>query len=192
MIKNESGVVLTRKELYDLLSDSDIIPISEKLGVDVESLKHAVVDNRIPCRTREDWCEIVNGKAVSRVPLFGDPDLLVVIPYTYSGTNEDHVFEQEEKNIQYDSKNEDLANKRPVKVDEKQYVFDIVGHFGVLSKSRRGWKKELTKVSWGGREPVYDIRDWSADYTKMSKGTTFTLEELKNLHDILCDFFALK
>ena len=43
-------------------------------------------------------------------------------------------------------------------------------------------------ISWNGREPKIDVRDWSPDHSKMSKGLTFTKEEmieLKNLVDKL-------
>lgn len=45
--------------------------------------------------------------------------------------------------------------------------------------------KELNFVSWANREPKFDIREWSDDHTNMSKGVTFTKEELKALRDIL-------
>lgn len=39
-------------------------------------------------------------------------------------------------------------------------------------------------ISWNGREPKVDVRDWSPDHTKMSKGLTFTKEELVELTNI--------
>lgn len=63
--------------------------------------------------------------------------------------------------------------------------FDIQQHMGVLSESSKGWKKELNRVSWNGREPKYDIRDWDANHEKLSKGITLTSEELRKLRDIL-------
>ncbi|WP_277630848.1 YdbC family protein [Atopococcus tabaci] len=64
-------------------------------------------------------------------------------------------------------------------------TFDIKEHLGVLSESSRGWKKELNIVIWNDREPKFDIREWSPDYTKMSKGLTFTADELQELKQIL-------
>ena len=43
----------------------------------------------------------------------------------------------------------------------------------------------MTSVSWNERDAKYDIRDWSPDYTKMGKGLTFTVEELRVLRDTL-------
>lgn len=63
--------------------------------------------------------------------------------------------------------------------------FEIIETFGTLSESSKGWKKQLKKVSWNEREPKYDIREWSPDESKMSKGITLTKEELIKLKEIL-------
>ncbi|MBQ3390853.1 MAG: hypothetical protein IJL39_03245 [Clostridia bacterium] len=62
--------------------------------------------------------------------------------------------------------------------------YEITAQIGVLSE-RAGWTKELNQISWNEREPKYDIRDWSPDKSKMSKGVTFTAEELIALRDLL-------
>jgi len=67
------------------------------------------------------------------------------------------------------------------------FKFDIIRNFGVLSESSRGWTKELNLVSWNGREPKYDIRDWSPDHLKMGKGVTLSDEEIQELKNILQD-----
>lgn len=67
--------------------------------------------------------------------------------------------------------------------------FEIKEHIGVLSESPKGWKTELNMVSWEGREPKYEIRDWSPDYTRYGKATTLTIEELKSLKGILNKMF---
>ncbi len=59
--------------------------------------------------------------------------------------------------------------------------FNIVKNIGTLSESAKGWTKELNLVSWNGREPKYDLRDWDPDHEKMGKGVTFTVEELSKL-----------
>lgn len=63
--------------------------------------------------------------------------------------------------------------------------YEIVEEVGVLSENARGWRKELNKVSWNGREPKYDIRDWSEDHEKMGKGITLTEEEARALKELL-------
>ena len=63
--------------------------------------------------------------------------------------------------------------------------YEIVRKIGVLSTSASGWAKELNLVSWNDREPKYDLRDWSADRSKMGKGVTLTREELLALKELL-------
>lgn len=63
--------------------------------------------------------------------------------------------------------------------------FEIVENIGVLSTSAKGWTKELNLVSWNGREPKYDIREWSPKHDKMGKGLTFSKDELEELKGIL-------
>lgn len=48
-------------------------------------------------------------------------------------------------------------------------------------QSSGAFKKELNKVSWNGREPVYDLRGWNEDHTKMTKGITLTNDEFQEL-----------
>jgi hypothetical protein len=63
--------------------------------------------------------------------------------------------------------------------------YEIIKNIGVLSTSASGWSKELNLISWNDREPKYDLRDWSADHSKMGKGVTLTKEELSALREIL-------
>ncbi|WP_295160068.1 YdbC family protein [Selenomonas sp. AE3005] len=63
--------------------------------------------------------------------------------------------------------------------------FEIKHHIGVLSEGNKGWCKELNIISWNGREPKYDIREWSPEHEKMGKGTTLSNEEIEKLYDLL-------
>ena len=63
--------------------------------------------------------------------------------------------------------------------------YEIVKALGVLSEGSNGWKKELNLVSWNGRAPKYDIRDWDEDHEKMGKGRTLSENEMKNLVDLI-------
>jgi len=63
--------------------------------------------------------------------------------------------------------------------------FDVVKHFGVISDGKGGWKKELNLVSWNGREPKMDIRDWDPEHQKMGKGITLTKEEAAKLAELI-------
>ncbi|MDR2177820.1 MAG: hypothetical protein LBP20_07270 [Treponema sp.] len=64
-------------------------------------------------------------------------------------------------------------------------TFDILKAYGVLAEEKGGWKKELNLVSWNGRNPKLDIRDWSPEHDKMGKGVTFTREEAEKLAEML-------
>ena len=64
-------------------------------------------------------------------------------------------------------------------------TFDIVKHFGVISEEKGGWKKELNLVSWNGRTPKLDIRDWAPGHEKMGKGITLTSEEAEKLVELI-------
>ncbi len=62
--------------------------------------------------------------------------------------------------------------------------YEITKELGVISEATRGWTRELNLVSWNDREPKYDIRDWSPDHTRMSKGISLTEDEMKKLIEL--------
>ncbi len=62
--------------------------------------------------------------------------------------------------------------------------FEIVKELGVIAESTRGWTKELNLVSWNDNPPKYDIRDWSPDHSRMSKGISMTEEEMQKLVEL--------
>lgn len=63
--------------------------------------------------------------------------------------------------------------------------FEIKRTVGIISEGSKGWKKELSLISWNDKEAKYDIRDWDPEHVKMGKGVTLSSEELKKLRDIL-------
>lgn len=63
--------------------------------------------------------------------------------------------------------------------------YEIVEHIGVLSESSKGWTKELNVISWNGKEPKYDLRDWAPNKEKIGKGITLTQAELDVLKSLL-------
>jgi hypothetical protein len=69
------------------------------------------------------------------------------------------------------ARNFNKSNKSDIK-------FEIVRKIGVLSTSSGGWNKELNLVSWNDNDPKFDIREWSPDHSKMSKGITLTKNEV--------------
>lgn len=64
-------------------------------------------------------------------------------------------------------------------------TYEIVMQIGVLSQSNSGWTKELNLISWNGRPPKYDLRDWSPGHEKLGRGVTLSREEMLALRDLL-------
>lgn len=65
----------------------------------------------------------------------------------------------------------------------KEYI--IHKHIGNLSQINNGWIKELNFISWGNREPVYDIRTWDSQHTKYGNGVTLTVHQMEILKELL-------
>lgn len=63
--------------------------------------------------------------------------------------------------------------------------FEIINHIGCLSESSSGWRKELNLISWNGRDPKYDIRDWSPEHKTMGKGVTLSDEEVEKMYFLI-------
>ena len=63
--------------------------------------------------------------------------------------------------------------------------YDIVEEVGVVSESSTGWTKELNLISWNNTEAKYDLRDWAPDHAKMGKGITLSIDELRQLKNLL-------
>ncbi len=59
----------------------------------------------------------------------------------------------------------------------------IIEHIGTLRTSASGWSREFNVVAWNGGRPRFDIRDWSEDHSKMSKGITMSVNELKRIYE---------
>ncbi len=68
---------------------------------------------------------------------------------------------------------------------KNEIKYEIVDQIAVLSESSSGWKRELNLVSWNGRDPKYDLRDWDASHARMGKGITLTKDELEALKGAL-------
>jgi hypothetical protein len=63
--------------------------------------------------------------------------------------------------------------------------FEVIEHIGVISQSSKGWTKELNLISWNGKEPKYDLREWAPNKEKMGKGITLAKDELETLKMVL-------
>ena len=63
----------------------------------------------------------------------------------------------------------------------QDFSYEIIEEIAVLSENNKGWRKELNLVSWNGRPPKFDLRDWAPEHEKMGKGLTLTNEEFEAL-----------
>ena len=63
----------------------------------------------------------------------------------------------------------------------QEFSYEIVEEIAILSENNKGWRKELNLVSWNGRPPKFDLRDWAPEHEKMGKGLTLTNEEFEQL-----------
>ena len=64
-------------------------------------------------------------------------------------------------------------------------TFQIEESLLVLSENSQGWKKEVNRVSWNGKEAKIDIRFWSPSHSRMSKGITLTEQEWQALVSLI-------
>lgn len=67
------------------------------------------------------------------------------------------------------------------------FSYEIVKELGIISEGSGGWAKELNLISWNGKEPKYDIRDWAPEHEKMGKGVTLTADDIRSLKKLLED-----
>ena len=65
---------------------------------------------------------------------------------------------------------------------EIKYI--IKSRIGIVGSSK-GWTKELNLISWNEKAAKFDLRSWTDNHIKMSKGITLTKDELINLRDLL-------
>ena len=63
---------------------------------------------------------------------------------------------------------------------EGMVEYTIHEHIAVLDRYEGRevpWTKEINIVSWNGGQPKIDIRDWSDDHQRMSRGITLTEDQ---------------
>ena len=77
--------------------------------------------------------------------------------------------------------------KELIMAKNNEITFEITENIGTISLASSGWKRELNLVSWNGNDARYDIRSWSPDHTKMSRGVTFCPEEMQIIATLLKD-----
>ena len=65
------------------------------------------------------------------------------------------------------------------------FKYEILDNVGVFFNSKNGWTKEINIISWNGADGKVDIRSWSPDHSRMGKGISLTVEELKALKELM-------
>ena len=64
------------------------------------------------------------------------------------------------------------------KSNNGEVTFEIKEFIGALDAANdNGWRRELNLVSWNGGIAKLDIREWSPDHTRMSRGITMSEEQ---------------
>ena len=64
-------------------------------------------------------------------------------------------------------------------------TFEIIEHLGVLRTSPTAWCRELNYISWCGGPPKYDIRKWTPDHVKSTRGITLTDYEMEKIVEMV-------
>lgn len=75
---------------------------------------------------------------------------------------------------------------------ENDIVFEIIDSLGVISTAATGWTKELNLIRWNGGIPKYDIREWSPDHDRMSRGITLKESEMSAIVDLFSGYEFMK
>ena len=72
------------------------------------------------------------------------------------------------------------------------FRFEVIKTLGIISEGRdrngEPWNKEINIVSWNGRQPKVDIREWDVNHTHMGRGVTLTDEEAEQVCMILHNY----
>ena len=74
------------------------------------------------------------------------------------------------------------------------FTFEIIKSFGRIAKrtadNGEEWTKEVNLVSWNGRSPKVDIREWNETHTRMGRGLALTEGEAEIVAMILHNYIA--
>ena len=88
-----------------------------------------------------------------------------------------------DKKIEGALENDEKKDKKNNKDQFHTFNYEKKQVYGTIDISKN-WKIQVTKTSWKGRKPKYEIRKWKKDGTP-SKGVTFTKEQFKKMIEIV-------
>ena len=80
-----------------------------------------------------------------------------------------------------EKENSKAAGKEAYEAEKEEVTFRIIEHIGVLRTSAAGWSRELNYISWCDRPARFDIREWTPDHSKSSRGITLTDYEMNKI-----------
>lgn len=87
-------------------------------------------------------------------------------------------------NVMSDRETTNSANREDQRGEKDEITFKILEHIGVLRTNASGWSRELNYVSWCDRPARFDIREWTPDHEKSTRGITLTDYEM----DRICEW----
>lgn len=64
---------------------------------------------------------------------------------------------------------------------DREVTYSIIERIAVLADGHDGWHKEVNLVSWNGGPAKIDIRDWSPDHERMTRGITLPEDAAEKL-----------
>lgn len=88
-----------------------------------------------------------------------------------------------------------MAEKFESTYSDGMVEYTIHEHITVLDRYEGRevpWTKELNVVSWNGGQPKFDIRDWSSDHQRMSRGITLTEDQAMKMAAALVERYQQK
>ena len=68
-------------------------------------------------------------------------------------------------------------------MNNERISYKVIANVGTLAKYPTGWSKEVNIVSWNEGPAKLDVRDWSPEHDKMSRGITLNADEVQRLLD---------
>jgi len=58
------------------------------------------------------------------------------------------------------------------------FSYEIIRNVFSIQSDTDGWNLELNLISWGKRDPKWDLRKWQDDHEKMGKGCSMSEDEV--------------
>lgn len=75
--------------------------------------------------------------------------------------------------------------------DNREVTYNIIERIAVLADGNNGWRKEVNLVSWNGGPAKIDIRDWSPDHERMTRGITLPEDAAEKLAVALAERYKI-